>query len=51
VVLSWPAKFTQYRLEQSEDLETWMAAPSGRQNPVTVPTTHRSSLFYRLSKP
>jgi hypothetical protein len=50
--LSWPSADAEgFGLEVSEDLETWVPAPSGSQNPVTVPTSHRSALFYRLSKP
>jgi hypothetical protein len=49
--ITWRPQSPGFELEVSEDLKTWLRAPSGSQNPVTVPTSHRSSLFYRLSKP
>jgi hypothetical protein len=49
--ISWESYFGGFDLEVSDDMRNWVRAPTGSQNPVTVPTSHRSSLFYRLSKP
>jgi hypothetical protein len=50
--LAWPSNATGYTLEQSATLlgNSWVAAPSGATNPVSVPTAG-SSLFYRLAHP
>jgi hypothetical protein len=53
-VISWPASAPGYVLEQSDNLQSWGAAPGaitseGQVNSVTLPTSAESR-FYRLRK-
>jgi hypothetical protein len=49
VILSWPSTFSNFVLQECMDLVTinWTNAPSGINNPVTVPATEPAR-FYRL---